>query len=188
MKLKKCNYYIEENDYYRVFDNQKINSFIIDKEDKQLIEKYYWSKSHNGYWISSSNYSNNHCCIRLHRLLLGAKHGEYVDHKDRDRSNNRRNNLRLATKQENNINRTKQNNNKSGFVGVYWDKQTSMWRAQIKINNKIITLGRYNNITDAVITRLQAELEYFGIDFAPQRHLFEQYNIVVNKGVDKINE
>jgi hypothetical protein len=94
----------------------------------------------------------------------------------------------LATKQENNINRTKQNNNKSGFVGVYWDKQTSMWRAQIKINNKIITLGRYNNITDAVITRLQAELKYFGIDFAPQRHLFEQYNIVVNKGVDKINE
>ena len=77
------------------------------KKDRVLVEKYYWFKNDSGYWISASDYSSNHCNLRLHRLLLGAKQGEYVDHKDRNRSNNLRINLRFATQQENNINRTK---------------------------------------------------------------------------------
>ena len=177
MRPNKCNYYIEEDDGQIVFDNEKTNSFIIDKEDRQIVEKYYWFKNDSGYWVSASNYSYNHCFLRIHRLLLDAQQGEYVDHKDRDRSNNRKSNLRFVTQQENNINRTKQSNNKSGFIGIYWDKQTSMWRSQIKINKKIITLGRYQNIEDAVKTRLYAELKYFGEEFAPQRHLFDEYNI-----------
>ena len=58
-----------------------------------------------------------------------------------------------------------------------------MWRSQIKINKKVITLGRYKDIKEAVTVRLYAELKYFGQDFAPQRHLFKEYNIKT-KGVD----
>lgn len=42
---------------------------------------------------------------------------------------------------------------------------------------KTKTLGRFNNLSDAIKTRLKAEKEYYG-EFAPQRNLFEQYGVV----------
>lgn len=47
----------------------------------------------------------------------------------------------------------------------------------IKIKGKQKHLGYFANKNDAVIARLKAEAKYFG-EFAPQRHLFEEYNIV----------
>ena len=47
----------------------------------------------------------------------------------------------------------------------------------MNINGKRTYLRRYNNFEEAVIVRLKAELQYWGEDFAPQRHLFEQYKI-----------
>ena len=52
-----------------------------------------------------------------------------------------------------------------------------IYRAYITVNKKWIHLGIFNNLEEAIIVRLKAELKYFGIDFAPQRHLFEKYNI-----------
>jgi hypothetical protein len=45
------------------------------------------------------------------------------------------------------------------------------------VDGKTINLGYFVNKTDAVIARLRAENQYFK-DFAPQRHLFEQYGII----------
>ena len=53
-----------------------------------------------------------------------------------------------------------------------------MWIAQIGINSKRTYIGQFTDKQNAIIARLQAELNYFGPDFAPQRHLFEQYGIV----------
>ena len=52
------------------------------------------------------------------------------------------------------------------------------WLAQIKYNYKRYFLGYYDKFEDAVKARLNAELQYFGMELAPQRHLFEQYGIV----------
>jgi hypothetical protein len=46
------------------------------------------------------------------------------------------------------------------------------------IDAKQIHLGMFENKEDAIKARLEAEAKYFG-DFAPQRHLFEQYKINV---------
>ena len=46
-------------------------------------------------------------------------------------------------------------------------------------DGKEINLGYFDNIEDAVKARLEGELKYFGAEFAPQRHLFEQYGIEV---------
>ena len=51
--------------------------------------------------------------------------------------------------------------------------------ARIVLNKKDIYLGRYSNKEDAIKARLEAEIKYFG-EFAPQRHLFEQYGININ--------
>lgn len=70
-------------------------------------------------------------------------------------------------------------NNTSGFTGVSWDKKMSKWRSYIVINKQQIHLGLYINKEDAVIARLKAEAKYYG-EFAPQRHLFDEYGISIN--------
>jgi hypothetical protein len=50
------------------------------------------------------------------------------------------------------------------------------WIPQLMTNGKSIWLGTYSTEYDAVVARLSAEKKYFG-EFAPQKHLFELYNI-----------
>ena len=74
------------------------------------------------------------------------------------------------------MNQSKQSNNTSGFIGVSWSKQYQKWVSYINVNKKTTYLGRFADKYDAVKTRLQAELKYYG-EFAPQQHLFEEYGI-----------
>ena len=115
--------------------------------------------------------------IRLHRLLLGAKDGDIVDHANRDKLDNRKQNLRIATPSENTQNSKISKKNKTGFIGVWWDKDRKKWEVQIRLNGKSKKIGRFTNLEKAIKARLEAELEYFGEDFAPQRHLFKEYGI-----------
>lgn len=55
----------------------------------------------------------------------------------------------------------KNSNNTSGYKGVTWDKTQNKWKAQIVFKNKVIYLGRFENIEDAVEARLKAENELY---------------------------
>jgi hypothetical protein len=105
--------------------------------------------------------------------LIGCKN---YDHIDRNPLNNRKNNLRKATQSENMRNRSIFSNNKSGVTGVYFCKHHQKWVAQITVDKKQIRLGTFSDKDKAIITRLTAEAKYFG-EWAPQKDLFEQYNI-----------
>lgn len=72
-----------------------------------------------------------------------------IDHKDRDPFNNRKNNLRSATLNENQWNRSKTKANTSGFKGVYFDKSAGRYHAQITKNWKVYNLGRYDTPEEA---------------------------------------
>ena len=87
-------------------------------------------------------------------------------------------NLRAATCKENARNRTKHSNNTSGIIGIYWNNRDNLWIATIRVDWEKIYLGGFHNKNDAIVARLKAELKYFGVEFAPQRHLFEQYGII----------
>ena len=75
-------------------------------------------------------------------------------------------------------NASKNINNNSGYIGVSWDKSRQKWSVRIQTGEKYASLGRFNNKEDAIKARLQGELQYFGLEFAPQRHLFEEYGII----------
>jgi len=62
-------------------------------------------------------------------------------------------NMRWATSHEQNANRRVRSNNSSGYAGVYFDNESGKYKAQIFINGKYKTLGRYVIITDAVNAR-----------------------------------
>lgn len=115
--------------------------------------------------------------IELHKFLMGNPNS-IVDHADRNTLNNRMSNLRVATAQQNIINSSLAKNNTSGFVGVYIQKSKSKpYVAELVFNRQKVFRESFSNIDDAIIARLKAEIKYFGVEFAPQRHLFEEYNI-----------
>lgn len=140
----------------------------FDLEDADEILRHTWRVGSHGYPTTTINNE----IIFMH-TFLGYY---YPDHHDRNKLNNRKKNLVSCTVQNNNQNRTIGKNNTSGIIGVCWHKKRQRWESYIKVNKKTKHLGMFNNKQDAIIARLQAEAKYFK-DFAPQRHLFEEYNI-----------
>jgi hypothetical protein len=98
---------------------------------------------------------------KAHRLVFLYHHGYMpendVDHIDRDRSNNKIENLREVSRSCNMRNSTQQNSTSSGVKGITWDKAHQKWQAKIKANGTTKYLGIYSDFTEAVAHRLAAE-------------------------------
>jgi len=102
--------------------------------------------------------------IFMHRIINKTPMGMHTDHIDGNKLDNRETNLRAATNSQNQMNRGKQKNNKSGYKGVSWDSQKNKYRVQIKVNGKKINLGYFeeNKILEAAIAYDKAVLKYHG--------------------------
>jgi hypothetical protein len=89
----------------------------------------------------------------LHRLAWMYIYGVFpdveIDHINQIRSDNRLENLRLATRMQNAQNVLMRSNNKSGAKGVSWDVDRKRWRAQININGKRRYLGLFDSVESA---------------------------------------
>ena len=108
----------------------------------------------------------------VHRLIgftfiLNPNNKPYIDHIDNNRSNNNITNLRWCLPIENTFNSKIPKTNKSGFKGVHYDKSKQLWRAQIQKNLKIIDLGYFFDINDAIKARVDKANILFG-DFINQ--------------------
>ncbi|MGD0078071.1 MAG: HNH endonuclease [Sedimentisphaerales bacterium] len=86
---------------------------------------------------------------RLHRLIANAPKGILVDHHNGKSLDNRSENLRLATRAQNNCNKSKQKNASSKYMGAHFHKLHKKWIAQLSHNNKHIFLGYFDNEIDA---------------------------------------
>ena len=77
---------------------------IIDNEDYSIVSKYKWYLSTGGY--AFTNYwkgTKNHFNLMLHHLVFGKKKGSAIDHINREKLDNRKQNLRIATPSLNKI-------------------------------------------------------------------------------------
>jgi hypothetical protein len=83
--------------------------------------------------------------VSLHREILNPGDGLDVDHIDCDGLNNRRSNLRVATRAQNTMNRRLLPTNTSGFRGVCFDKRKNRWTARIKLHGKVHWLGSFKS-------------------------------------------
>jgi hypothetical protein len=95
----------------------------------------------------------------MHEIIMDSKN---IDHKDGNTYDNRKENLRVCTEQENAMNKRTPKNNTSGVKGVHYAKKEEKWKAYITFKGKRIHLGTYTNIEDAINKRLKAEGKYFG--------------------------
>jgi hypothetical protein len=95
---------------------------------------------------------------RAHRLawlyMTGCWPYDQVDHKDNDRSNNKWENLRLATNQQNQANSRTSKNNTSGVKGVYWNRQRQKWHAKLCLGSRQIHGGFFDEIEHAAAAYL----------------------------------
>jgi hypothetical protein len=98
--------------------------------------------------------------VLLHRFILGLSDPSVeVDHRDGDALNNRRANLRQATRQQNNTNRGKWAS-KAGFKGVH--KKGNKWYAAIWRDGRSVRLGNFTDPNKAAIAYNRAAREAFG--------------------------
>ncbi len=109
---------------------------IVDIADYEWLSQWNWSSDWNH--DTKSFYARNRKG-RMHRVILGCKSGEMVDHINSNTLDNRRNNLRKCTSTENTYNQRKRSDNTSGFKGVY--PQQEKWIAQIGFEGTQIYLG-----------------------------------------------
>jgi hypothetical protein len=100
--------------------------------------------------------------VKLHRLLLDAPPGTHVDHINHDTLDNRRENLRVVTAQQNQANSRKIITGDSCFKGVCWHKQSNKWRAYIAVNRRQISLGLFDDEVMAAQAYDRAARERFG--------------------------
>lgn len=105
-----------------------------------------------------------------HRLAWLCCHGRWpeaeIDHIDRCRSNNSLANLREATPSQNRRNGSLRSSNTSGVRGVFFEKKSKKYRADIRFDGKQTTLGYFDNIEDASRCYQAAAKKAYG-DFYP---------------------
>lgn len=88
--------------------------------------------------------------------------GKEIDHANGDGLDNRRSNLRIASRSNNMANVGVRANNTSGFKGVSWDRSRSLWGAKIKVNYRAIHLGRFSTAEEAALAYNAAAAFHFG--------------------------
>ena len=131
--------------------------FFIDKEDYEKIKDYCWHINKHGYVETQKNKEK----ILMHRFILNAPNNKDVDHNNRIRNYNLKDNLTIVTKKENNQNNSVYKNNTSGITGVSFDKNQRLWRSYININGKRIYGDSSYDIEVAINSRKELEHKYF---------------------------
>lgn len=135
---------------------------LVDDEDYDWLSKTKWSDDSNGYAIRRKYKSKRNTTEKMHRLILGAKPGEIVDHINGNPSDNRRCNLRIVSDKQNARNTKTYSTNKTGYKGVAVVKCSRRYSAQITVNYRKIHLGMFDCPKDAAKAYNEAAIKHFG--------------------------
>lgn len=131
---------------------------LVDDEDYEHLNQWKWSALYTcKNWYAARSGSK----ILLHRIIIQAQAGQFVDHRDRNGLNCQKNNLRFCTRSQNQMNRYCAHG-KSKFKGVWFRLDTLKWQAEIRFNHKRVSLGCYFTEEEAAEIYNQAAIRYHG--------------------------
>jgi hypothetical protein len=141
---------------------------LVDDEDYESLVQYRWyaqKHAHTSYAVRTvcspmKEGIRTKTMVYMHQQVLGLKG---IDHRDRNGLNNQRQNLRPATNSQNAQNHRKKPGSKSRFLGVTWHKENKVWRAQICVEGRRLSLGCYPVETEAARAYDAAALSHFGV-------------------------
>ena len=135
----------------------------VDDEDYENLNQFKWyalqpTRNKNNYAARGIVLNGKRTIQYMHRVIMESK--QYVDHINNDSLDNRRENLRIATPAQSNMNRTSREGSSCKYLGVSITK--GKYCAYIGHRGKKYYLGSYNNPNDAAIAYNNKAIELFG--------------------------
>lgn len=159
---KKINQYdLTSFDYGICYASNTGDKILFDKEDYDKIKGYCWRIDRYGYVVASAYNTMTgryNKILKMHQFLMPSESGNVVDHKNGQKYDNQKSNLRICTQKNNAKNHRIYKNNTSGVSGVRWNAKNKNWR--VFIGN--INIGSFKDWDAAVAARKAAEEQYFG--------------------------
>ncbi len=143
---------------------------IVDDEDFDWLSKWNWhywrgKKAKTGYAMRKT-LGPKRKTVRMQVAVMKRhkrwKRGREVDHIDTCGCDNRKVNLRLASRNGQTANSGLRTDSTSGVRGVSWHKKAGKWEAYIHTNGKRKHLSLFDDFDEAVEARRRAEIKYFG--------------------------
>lgn len=159
----------QRNNRYEIKNNilvvttAKGDIILCNPQDNEKVKKYSWCVSKTGYAVANIKGK----VTKMHRYILGIENPKViVDHINGNPLDNRRENLRLCTREENAKNHRAWSKNKTGIAGIQYMQKQDKYRVRITVEGKEIFLGYYKTLKEAKDARQKAETYYYK-EFAP---------------------
>jgi AP2 domain len=158
---------------------KKVVAFLVDDDDYERLSQYRWTlNTTNGRFYARRQEGGKHGrLIHMHRDIMGLNNNplKVVGHKEGDGTDNRKSNLRVATKHQNSMNLTRSIANKTGFKGVM--ARGKKFVATIGKDGRSIYLGVFGTAEEAGVAYDNAARQLFGkfakLNFPEKKHVFE---------------
>lgn len=124
---------------------------LVDDEDYDMLVTHKWRLDSWGYPLTGTKNT------RMHRFILPKKDGFEIDHINKNKLDNRKSNLRYATRSQNEANKNSKNPS-SGFRGVWYDKRAKAYKASLSKKH----LGWFKTAEEAAKAYDKEAKEKFG--------------------------
>jgi hypothetical protein len=139
---------------------EKVGETIVDEDIYYLLKIFPMNLSKNKVNINVRDYDNTRKTMFLSRFIMNYNGDYLIDHINNNPLDNRRENLRIVTPEQNSMNRKSQKQSLSKYIGV--SKSHKKWIAEITFKGKKFYLGRFNSEIEAAKARDIATKKYFG--------------------------
>lgn len=135
---------------------ENIRLILIDECDRHILDGGKWYLRPKKYLYGRMNNDPTRKLVFLHRLIMNPPPGLFVDHINGDKLDNRRQNLRVVNKSQNQMNITKYKNKTSIYKGVHAHKQHAdkygvFWVAKYKRDSKNRSIGFFKSEVEAAM-------------------------------------